>query len=376
MPPTLLRWTRFAGNPRGTGGDKRSAQIRALCADAGLGLADMEPPAAGPRWRARLAGLAVRVRFGAGASVDRAGPGLLGYRAAFYRAALARHPSTRVLLWEMTYDSLLPALAAEAGYRVVALPHNLEAFVTEPAFARTGPPTFRALADEVARLAAADVIFTISREERWLLETQRLAPHYLPFYPDPVLASDCRQVRARREGRRGSDGSVPGPLLMLGSAFNPATARGMRRQLTWLLDGGVPAAGITVAGPQTDAVLADAARRGVRVRGAVSAEILQGLLESCGALLVDTEGGAGAVTRIPEALLAGVPVIANPNAARDHYGAPGVHVYDGPSEFRELAGRLLPMPPPPPAPVAEQKRFQATLHQLVAESDHAAGSSR
>jgi len=364
--PTLLRWTRFASNSRGTGAEKRSAQIRALCEDAGLGLVDMQPPAAVPRWRVWVGGLAARLRLGAGASVDRAGPGLLGYRAAFYRDALARHQGARVLLWETTYDSLLPALAGAAGYRVVALPHNLESFVTATAFANPGRQTFLALADEVARLAAADAIFTISKEERWLLETQRLGPHYLPFFPDPVLADDCRQVRTRRESRARPDGSVAGPLLLLGSAFNPATARGMRRQMEWLLEAGAPGGGITVAGNQTETVFADMAGRGVRLLGSVSTEVLQGLLGDCGALLVDTEGGAGAVTRIPEALLAGVPVIANTNAGRDQFGTSGVHVYDGPTEFQALVRRPLPVPPAPPRPAAEQERFQQTLRRLAA----------
>ena len=126
-PLTLLRWTRFESDSAGTGPEKRSAQILALCTDAGFAVHDMQPPARLPRWRTYAAGLGARRRFGRHASVDRASIGLLGFRAAFYRNALSRHQGARVLLWETTYDTLLPAFARDAGFRVIALPHNLEA---------------------------------------------------------------------------------------------------------------------------------------------------------------------------------------------------------------------------------------------------------
>jgi hypothetical protein len=71
------------------------------------------------------------------------------------------------------------------------------------------------------------------------------------------------------------------------------------------------------------------------------------------------------VTRIPEALLSGIPVIANRNAARDQHGTPGVHVYDDRDEFIALALASLPVPPAPPRPLAAEKRFQAALSKLL-----------
>jgi hypothetical protein len=90
----------------------------------------------------------------------------------------------------------------------------------------------------------------------------------------------------------------------------------------------------------------------------------------CSALLIHTVAGAGAVTRIPEALLAGIPVIANSNAARDQFGTPGVHVYANRAEFAALVRARLPVPPAPPAPAAAGLRFTAQLRRL-AEASHA-----
>jgi hypothetical protein len=363
--PLLLRWTRFASDAHGTGPEKRSAQIRALCASAGLGVSDMVPPAKVPRWRARWAGLEARWRWGARASVDHAGAGLLGYRACFYREALARHAGARVLLWETTYDSLLPALAREAGYRVIAVPHNLESLVSEAVFADPRYDPTGDLGAEVRRLAQADAVYAIAREERWFLETRGIGADYLPYYPDPALAAECRRIRERREARSGAP-AAPGPLLVLGSALNPATARGMRRQLEWLAAApNPPPAGVVVAGRQTERELAGCGGPGVVLRGGVSRGELAELMETCSALLIHTIGGGGAVTRIPEALLAGIPVIANANAARDQYDTPGVHVYADAPEFIDLTRRPLPVPPAPPVPAAAELRFTEQLRRLA-----------
>jgi hypothetical protein len=328
----------------------------------------MAPPASTPRWRARLAGLGPRLRWGVHASVDRAGAGLLGHRTLFYREALARHPGARVLLWETTYDSILPELAHRAGYRVVALPHNLESLVSEAVFADSAYDPLDDLRAEVRRLGQADAVYAIAREERWFLEARGVAADYLPFYPDPALAAECRRLRERREERDGA--CAEGPLLMLGSALNPATARGMRLQLEWLASAPNPPRSVVVAGRESGRVLADCARAGIALLGDVSREQLTALMETCSALLIHTVGGAGAVTRIPEALLAGIPVIANRNAARDQPETPGVHVYEDAAEFAELVRARLPYPPPPPEPVAAQRRFTEQLRRLV-DGSHA-----
>jgi len=363
---TILRWTRFPSNPHGTGPEKRSAQILALCNQAGIAVEDMRPPARVSRWRAYPAGLAARLRFGARAAIYGRSIGLLGYHSEFYRTALAGHRGERVLLWETTYDAILPALARQAGFRVIALPHNIEAFVSEAVFADPAYDPTRDLGAEVARLALADSVFTISKEERWLLEARGLSPGYLPYYPDPVLQAECGAIRSRRLARASADGRVRGPLLILGSAFNPATARGMAWQLECLARSLPADAGVVVAGPRSGEVLASHSRPGVRMLGQVAREQLVELLGSCSAMLIHTFGGAGAVTRIPEALLAGVPVIANPNAARDQFGAPGVHVYDSEAGFADLVRVVPPIPPPPPYPDSAAAQFRSAIARLRA----------
>jgi hypothetical protein len=358
---TVLRWTRFASNPHGTGPEKRSAQVLALCRAAGVDVFDMVPPRRVSTWQTWTGGLAARLRFGPLASIERAGPGLLGFRTAFYRDALRAHAGAKVLLWETTYDSLLPNFAREAGFRIIALPHNLEALASERAFASDQPALGPDLAAEITRLGETDTVFTIAKEEQWLLQAFGLTAEYLPFYPDENLAAEALAIRERRAA---SHATAAGPLLILGSAFNPATRVGMQRQLEWL-SGAAESRGIVVAGPETETFFASYVSPRVRVLGQVTRDRLVELLNSCAALLIHTERGAGAVTRIPEALLSGIPVIANRNAARDQHGTPGVHVYDDRDEFIALALASLPVPPAPPRPLAAEKRFQAALSKLL-----------
>lgn len=365
-PDTVLRWTRFKSDPHGTGPEKRSAQIRALCQTAGIQVEDMQPPSSVSRFKTWKEGLLARIKFGAHASVDRAGVGLLGFRAAFYRQALRSHPGARLLLWETTYDTLLPAFARDFGYRVVALPHNLESLVTESAFADSNPTLDTDLAAEVSRLKRADVVFTISKEEQWFLDAHGIEAHYLPFFPNESLAQECEKIREKRQLKANSAGHVAGPLLILGSAFNPATGRGMALQLTWLASHPSTTPEVVVAGPQTDTLLMRWISPQVRILGAVPRTTLVELLESCSALLIHTQGGAGAVTRIPEALLAGIPVVANINAARDQHGVPGVHVYEDHAEFQSLIRAGLRIPPTPVRPVGAESRFQNTVLRLRA----------
>jgi hypothetical protein len=222
---------------------------------------------------------------------------------------------------------------------------------------------------EIRRLHLADAIFTISKEERWLLEARKLAPHYLPFYPDPALAGACSRIRNARVAQVQADGSIAGPLLLVGSAFNPSTERGMRWQLEQLRAAGWPASDVVVIGLKTETRLADSAVPGVRILGSAHWEDLTRHLTTSSAVLIHTFGGGGATTRIPESLAAGVPVIANGNAARNQYGTPGVHVYDDAPGFHALIRASLPIPPAPPRPAAEENRFQFILQGLASDPD-------
>jgi len=117
------------------------------------------------------------------------------------------------------------------------------------------------------------------------------------------------------------------------------------------------AASIVIAGYGTERLRMAFERIGARVVGTVSEEELDALQLDARALLVHYVPAPGALTRIPEALIAGIPVVANRHAARGFESIPGVHVYDSPEELVELLAADLPTPPAVPTPAAAEGRF-------------------
>jgi hypothetical protein len=304
---SILMLPRFDPAPGGGGGNLRSAQIVELCADAGF--------------PAQLLGR---------------GDGLRSLE-----ERLVAHTGFRVLLWEDTAAASPVPLARKLGYAVIALPQNVETLAGTPASA--GP-----LGEEAAALALADHVVCIADEESWLLANLGLASDVLPYYPVRAKLRSLESVARRRESGIAGDA----PWVVLGGANHVPTREGMRTLLRWIhpaLRGG---ASFAVGGFATWELAGEFAGSGIRFAGALSDRQLEDLMAEARAILVHQDRGAGSLTRIPEALIAGVPVIANLLAARSTRGYVGVTVYESQDELLALlrapsigAAR----PPVPPA---------------------------
>ncbi len=351
--PVLLRWTQFGSNPHGHGAERRSAQVREIFENAGWDIHDIKPDGRRPRF-AYLRGLLARRRLPGRPLLNRGSPGLIGYYDAFYRRELSAFRGHRVALWECTYDDLFAAIAHELGYRVIALPHNLETLGDAPEFARMRAPALKGLAAEVRRLARSDHRFMIAREEQWFLEAQGVACDFLPYRPAAAAAERLGALRAGRTA------TARGPVLVLGSALNPLTAEGMTLLAAQLARCAPAGMEIWIAGHNTERIrsaLPDDPR--LRFLGPLDTKALESTLARAGMIAVLQRGGAGALTRIPEALLAGLPVIGNPNALRSAWDLPGVHPFASDDELRAILARPLPVPPPPPSIADAEARLVA-----------------
>lgn len=355
--PTILRLTQFPSDANGHGACRRTLQIRETAEAAGFRVEDI--PMGGlvlgrvQRWSR---GLGWKLRWGRHLSHQRLGPGLAGYYDAAYTRTLAAHPGPKVALWETTYDMIFPRLARKFGYRLVALPHNLETLGMEHSNGASAAALF---ADEVDRLREADVIFTIAREEQWLLGTLNVVADYLPYFPPREAATRLRAVRALRRTTLPRDF-----VLVLGNALHPPTAEGMHAAIQDILP--VLPAGwrISVAGYGSEKLAVSEPR--VDLHGSVTPPQLETLLTQTRALIANQRTGAGALTRIPEALLAGVPVFANPVAARSTAGLTGVHVYEDRATLGRLLTEPMQVPPEPLPPTAAATRFERALQTFAA----------
>lgn len=202
---------------------------------------------------------------------------------------------------------------------VVAICHNLEslsAAQVKPA----GQMTL--LKKELELLSLCAAVITISREEDFLLGNMGINSCFFPYYP---VAPILERLKTVREKRRSS--SKKG-LLALGTVFNAPTRDGIEKLIAFWNRRGNERAGekLLIAGYGTDS-MKDQNSKWVEVLGPLEEEDLDGALTSVKACICYQEKGAGALTKIPEMLIAGVPVIANSRAARTYYNTAGIHEF-------------------------------------------------
>lgn len=359
-PPSssdLLVWSTFEPTGTGHGGNLRTTQIAEMCCAAGFSPQAVTRDGIVPAGRRLAAGLRAHLTLRrAGIRTPWRELSLTGYYACILSRKLRAHVGARVLLWEGT-TSVLPAfISRQHGFSVVALPHNLESLTGKPNDAV-------ALHAEAAALAIADRLFCITEEESWLLANLGVPADYVPYYPPAARAARLSAVAARRAG------GVPAnaPWLIVGTAHHAPTREGIRAVLRLLTPPSAPKVRVVVAGYGTAALATEFAGQPIEFRGEVDDSTLDTLMAGARGLLVHQERGTGALTRIPDALVTGLPVLANAVAARGTRGYPGIRVYRNAGELRSLLGdprahaAFAPLAPPAGA----ISRFSAVLHQLA-----------
>jgi glycosyltransferase involved in cell wall biosynthesis len=277
-----------------------------------------------------------------------------GFQRKLYHSVLGKHAGAKLLIWEATKNYVAPYVAKETGFKVVALPHNLEALVPKQ------DGFFEDCETEIRALAKADVIFCIAREEEWLLRLNGVNAYYLPYYPPRSIVEKLLNIRQSRLNLSRSR------FLILGTANNPPTRLGMIEQLEWLHDltqeFGFQ---VDVVGYGTEQLKDYCTNENVTIHGAVSSEELDQFLLQAKALLVHQKPSTGALTRIPEAIIAGIPVIANSIACRSAFDYSGVYCYYDRDELVSFMRQDLAIPEILPRPIAAEKHFIKCLLELA-----------
>ncbi len=359
MKRSLLYHSIFKPDPQGHGGSRRTAQICQLLDKSGFE-ADFVSPQSGSTWKNLMAG----VKF---ATQQSLWPdpfwrfGSFGFPATVYRQAFDQHSGQKLLIWEANRElfEIAPIVAKSAGYRVIALPHNIEALVSVPAERGGGPLDLRSLSHELYCLSQADAVFCISWEETWLLRQCGIPANFLPYYPpeDTVKSlENIRQLRVATEKNR---------FLIVGTVKNQPTLEGMLEQLNMLakLRTQVPFE-VDVAGYGSEVLAEHCNFEGLKLHGSVDQSFLDHLLTHAKAVLVHQKTGAGALTRIPEMLIAGIPVIANDQASRSA-AYEGVYLYEGAEALADLLTKEFGHQPALSKPEQSEKRFIDCLEAML-----------
>ncbi len=326
----IICHTKFALNPFADGGSKRSVQIREILADNGLEYEDdsFELPKGTPkpqlvRWALRAMKF-IRKSYpekirSLGAYID-----LIRYYALRIPIVFDKYQHQDVVfLWENTNDRKLLYLLKATGHPVLGVPHNLESLVSSQSAS--------ALGEEVENLRCCDAVFAISREETWLLRLLNINAFYLPYYPPKMVQFFLLSIREKRMRKEHKNNKS---FLLLGSASNAPTREGMQMLIDYA-DRADVSFQLHVAGYRTQ-LLCNPNNPNIVFHGTVSNENLERLLVETDAVLIYQPPTTGALTRVPEVLMAGLPVFANFDAARNCHNLEDVHQYGSFEELFEL----------------------------------------
>jgi hypothetical protein len=251
-----------------------------------------------------------------------------------------------VLVDEPIYFPEIMERANEYDIPLVAACQNIESLSLAQIEPKRQHDLFR---QEMDLLARVDLIISISREETVLLNNLGLPVLYFPYHPvDPIKS---RLLRIREARKR----SPKSGLLLIGNAENPVTREGILEVIRFWEKAFTPGveSRLIVAGFSTEKLKSASSSQAIDFAGSLSDLELDDLMTKVTACLCYQKSGAGALTRICEMLIAGVPVVANAHAARSYYGVQGlVEIADLPeielglSQIVRWEGNI-PVPPKP-----------------------------
>lgn len=361
----VIHHSRFAPNPLGHGGNRRSAQVRELLSQTEAELHTVAQESLLPNNRFQKLGFLIHGIFLAlrtpsfALSVPR--------RSDLYNSSLAHrevlgiaHTFSRqgVFVWESTLAFMYPTVRRlhKLGWTIVGMPHNVESI--DQSGDRRVLAWWRFLL-ESKFFRSLDLLFPISREDAWLYRNAGCTPHTLRYRPASQIRALLESIRSNRVE---DDECL---CLIVGSALNHYTRDGLERLLTEL--GGLelfPPVSVVSFGAQDLAV-----PPGVTLHPSASNELLNALMEKATFLIVLQERGTGMLTRIAEACLAEIPTFANEMAGRSYTHADSDDEQSG--KYPDIPSRFKRVTYSEAQVIEEEGRFMEKLKHLLKYSKSA-----
>lgn len=330
--------------PHGTGGVWRRRQIDGILRRHGLEPVNLDPPP-GLSFPARMArSLALKARFGADVPLTRKTLGAAEFADRSYTHNARREGlAPAVVLESGGYEPVAIAALKAQGMTVAAVMPAINSLWLGRPNPVTGsyPNAFHA---ELHALKMVDHVFSIAREEQLLLNNFGVWARYLPYFPDEQRAAALLAERAARAPQ-------PREFLICATRGNTDTVESFKEQVAWIEAAAPPDAVFHVTGHQTEPLREVWPGPRFRFHGTCPDDLFAEVKARCAAVCIHQRAGLGALTRVPDMLMAGLAVVANGAAARSFIGTAGVHVYDTPREMGALLAGDIPTPPPPVRPL-------------------------
>ncbi|MGK7881878.1 MAG: hypothetical protein AB4060_17530 [Crocosphaera sp.] len=365
----ILRDTIFTVDHNGHGGNRRTAQIDEIITSQGYKINDLNVELRkvsttkfGRYFNAINLLVKHRFEMAFSRSILREA-GNFGQKC---QTIFKEYSGHKILIWEANREQhyIVPYIAKENGFKVIAFPHNLESLSLGNVDYFTKKQLPYSLLKELKHLALADLIFCISREEKWLLNLLGIEAYYFPYYPPQSMINNLLKIRHQRGSREQSKRK----FLVIGTIGNPPTRLGMielintlkkiHKSLNFTID---------IAGYGTEKLKEFCDQSFITLHGTLTPEELNKLLLETSAVLINQKTGVGALTKIPEMLIAGIPIIANITACRSAFDYSGIYCYQYDHELPDLLTRELETPNLPVRPSQTEKHLLKYLQQVMSK---------
>jgi glycosyltransferase involved in cell wall biosynthesis len=242
---------------------------------------------------------------------------------------IPKNKISTVILWEATrmeYSFIVPMFKS-LGLKIIAVPHNIESFVPglRSGITNKMPPDW--FMEEVKLLKECDMVFAISREDTLLLKQMGVKVEYLPYYPTKDTFEYLLKIRELRRKRKNKEIKRK-KILMLGSAINPPTKEGIIDRINFFREHSEICYDLIIAGYGTDQLKYYVNKdENIKLCGELTKNQLSDILIGTDVLLIHQPPTSGALTRIIESLIAGIPIIANFVSGRNYFGIDGLYIY-------------------------------------------------
>jgi hypothetical protein len=242
-----------------------------------------------------------------------------------YLELLAKFPRTRVCIVEHLEFAPLAVLNTFHGIRTFLAPWglssmllNLPYFVPALEAARGRRDTarerlqvraaFTHLANELLTYAAAERSWFLSKVETGLVHAAGLSASYLPYYPVGKSVDILAKIRAQRDTQHIKTG-----LFVVNGNNIDQNRMSLDVFIKRLSAEGLPSgAKIVIVGTDRRPASLEAANQpGIIFKGYLPQNEFDALMAKANAVLVPQSCGFGCLTRVPDMLCAGIPVIAD-----------------------------------------------------------------
>jgi hypothetical protein len=272
-------------------------------------------------------------------------------------------PEINCYVWECTVADYFykSSIYHDLGLKMVIFPHNLESLVIDacsPISNKKAPHWFD---EELKILKKCKHVFTISKEESWLLTLHGIPSTYFPYYPSEKNERHLKSIRSFRENNPSQDF-----FLIFGSFFYPPIRKGMIELIEFIINNKL-GYNFKIAGFSSEEIttLYKYLPSNIEIVGTASEEQLLALMKNCKAVIINQQASSGALTKITELQIAGVPIIANEPSLRSYCISKGCYSFNSINELNTILNNKFVMPELPESIEKYEKRVVEIIDQII-----------